>query len=141
MEDSIHHHLKGGWGVCESKEHDCWVEEPFGHKKGCLPLISRFDSYVVIPPSDIKLHKQCASTQVINSLGNEGGDITISFCPFINGVVVLDRLQFSILLFDKEEICGIRAPGFADCSPFQVFSHKFLCFGDFALDKRKESSW
>jgi len=78
---------------------------------------------------------------VINGLGDEGGDVTISLCPFIDGAIVLDGSQFSIFLFDKEEVCGIRAPGFMDCSPFQVFRNKFLCFHDFTLGKREESSW
>ncbi len=26
VEDGVHHHLKGGWGVCESEEHYCWFE-------------------------------------------------------------------------------------------------------------------
>ena|SRR5258708_28197868 len=141
MEDGVHHHLEGGWGVCKSEEHDCWLAEPFGCKEGCLPFISGFDVYVIVSPSDIKFYKQCASTQVIDGLGNERRDVAISLHPFIDRVIVLDGSQFSIFLLDKEEVCGIRAPGFMDHPPFQVFSHKFLCFCDFTLGKREESSW
>ena len=29
MEDSIHHSLEHGWGICESKEHHCGFEQSF----------------------------------------------------------------------------------------------------------------
>jgi len=47
---------------------------------------------------------------MVNGLGNEGRDIAISLCPFVNWTVVLHRSQFAVLLFDEEEICSIWAP-------------------------------
>src|SRR5713226_10569797 len=59
---SVHHHLEGGRGVHKTKEHDCWFKESFWGKEGCLPFISWFYAYVVVPPSYVKFGKQCTST-------------------------------------------------------------------------------
>jgi len=48
-------------------------------------------------------------------LRDKGGDIAIPFGLFVDRAVVLDRLKLSVLLFDKEEVCGVGAPGFVDC--------------------------
>ena len=54
-EGVVHETLEGGGGVGESKEHHSGFEEAFMGDEGCLPLVTVLDSYVVIPPSDIKL--------------------------------------------------------------------------------------
>src|SRR5258708_5031778 len=54
LEYSVHHHLEGGGGVHESKEHDCWFKKSFWHKEGCFPFVSRFYAYIVISPLYVK---------------------------------------------------------------------------------------
>src|SRR5258708_964482 len=68
----VHHHLKGCWGVSEPEEHDCWFEQSLRCKEGRLRFIPWFDTYIVVSPSDVKFHKECASTQAVDSLRNEG---------------------------------------------------------------------
>src|SRR5216684_722341 len=62
MEYGVHHHLEGCWGVSEPKEHDRWFEESFGCKEGCLWFVPWFDTYVVVPPSNVEFRKEHAST-------------------------------------------------------------------------------
>ena len=112
----VHHHLEGCQRVSESKEHDCWLEEPFGCKEGHFWFIPWFDAYVVVPPSDIEFCEKCASAQAVDSLENKGGNVAVPFGPFVYWSIILDRSEFPIFLLDKEEICGIGAPGFADRS-------------------------
>ena len=106
----IHHHPEGGRGIHKTEEHDCQFKESFWGEEGCFPFISWFYVYVVVPPLYVKLGKQCASTQAVNSLGNKGRNIAISLCPFVNWMVVLHGSQFAIFLLDEEEICGIWTP-------------------------------
>ena len=47
--------------------------------------------YIVVSLSYIELGEQGASAQVVDSLGNKGGNIAISLCPFIDWLVVLYR--------------------------------------------------
>jgi len=54
-------------------------------------------------------------------------------CPFIDGAVVLYWLEFSIFLFDKEEVCGVGAPEFSYGSPFEMFLDKVVDFLNFFL--------
>ena len=55
MEGVVHESLEGGGGVGEPEEHNGGFEEPFVSDKGGLPLVTVFDSYVVVPPPNIKL--------------------------------------------------------------------------------------
>jgi hypothetical protein len=56
-ENSVHHHLKGHWGVSESKEHNSGFKQSFWGKEGCLPLIPRFYTDVIISPPYVKFHE------------------------------------------------------------------------------------
>ena len=64
----------------------------------------------------------------------------VPFGPLVHWTIVLDGSEFSVLLFDEEEICGIRTPQFPDCSSFEMFGYKFLRFGNFALGEGKKST-
>jgi hypothetical protein len=85
----VHHHLKGGWRVGETEEHDCGFEKPLWSKEGSFPLITVFDTDIVVSPPDIELSEQRAATEVIDCLWNERGDIAILLSPLINWSVVL----------------------------------------------------
>ena len=85
----IHHHLKGGWRIGKTEEHDCGFEEPFWHEEGSFPLVPILDADVVVSPSDIEFGKQSASAKAVDGLGNEGRDVAILLGPFVDWSVVL----------------------------------------------------
>ena len=71
FEDSVHHCLKGGQTICQSKEHYKWlIEAPVG-SEGCLPCISIFHPYIVKPPVYVELSKLLSSLQLIDEFGNQ----------------------------------------------------------------------
>ena len=117
MEDHVHHHLEGGWRVGEPKKHNCWFKESFRGKECCLSFISFLDTDVVVSPAYVELSEEGTASEAVNSLGNEWGDIVVLLGPMIDRTVVLNWMEFSILLFDKKEVCGVGAPGFPDSAP------------------------
>ena len=54
-EGVIHKSLKSGGGVGKPKEHDGGFKESFVGDEGRFPLVTILDSYVVVPPPDVKL--------------------------------------------------------------------------------------
>ena len=56
LEDVIHHGLEGGQAVGEAKEHDQGFKEAPIRSEGSFPLVSLFDSYIVVPPAYIHFH-------------------------------------------------------------------------------------
>ena len=52
-------------------------------------FISLFNSDVVVTPTDIYNCEFGASAEAVYNLGNEGGYISVLFCPFVDGSVVL----------------------------------------------------
>jgi hypothetical protein len=76
--------------------------------EGGLPLVAIADSDVVVPPTDIKLRKECRSTTVhprepIHEFANEGERGGVSDGEGIEFSVILDGSEIAILLFDEEE--------------------------------------
>ncbi len=110
MKYGIHHHLEGCWGVSKSKEHDCRFEEPFRGQERRFRFIAWFDTYVVIPPPNVKFCEEGTSTQAIDCLGNKGGDVAIPLGPFIYWSIILDGSELPILFLDEEEVGGIGTP-------------------------------
>ena len=53
-EGIIHESLEDGGGVSESEEHDRRFKQPLMGDEGCLPLVTILNSYIVVPPSNIK---------------------------------------------------------------------------------------
>ena len=109
-EDHIHHHLKGGRGIGQSKEHDCRFEEPFWGKERRFPFVSLFDTDIVVSPTYIEFSEEGATGKAVNGLGNEGRHVAVLLSPSVDGSVVLDRTELSVFLFDKEEVGGVWAP-------------------------------
>ena len=56
-EDVVHYQLERRWRICQSKEHDCWLEQSSVHSEGHFPFVSLFDSYVVVSPLYVKLRE------------------------------------------------------------------------------------
>ena len=55
LEDVVHYQLEHRRQVCQSKEHDCWLEQSLVRSECRFPFISLFDLYVVVSPLYIKL--------------------------------------------------------------------------------------
>ena len=51
----IHEMLQGSRGIGESEKHDGGFKQSFMGDEGGLPLVTILDSYVVVPPADVKL--------------------------------------------------------------------------------------
>jgi len=109
-EYGIHHHLKGRWGVGKSKEHNHRFEESFGGKECCFWFVAWFDAYVVVSSSNIEFREEGTPTQTVDHLRNEGRDVTIPLGPLVYRTIILDGSEFSVFLFNEEEICSIGTP-------------------------------
>ena len=64
-EDVVHYRLECCGRVCQSEEHDCWLEQSSVHSECCFPFVSLFDSYVVVSPSYVELREYFQSLKVI----------------------------------------------------------------------------
>ena len=49
--------LECGGGVAKAKEHNSRFKEPLVSDKGCLPLVTVFDTDIVVAPMNIKFSK------------------------------------------------------------------------------------
>ena len=58
-------------------------------RNAAFPLSPLFDLDVIVSPVDIHYCEFSASAEVVYDLGNEGGHISVLFCPFVNGSIVL----------------------------------------------------
>ena len=129
LEDGVHHGLEGCRGVSESKEHYVWFEQSLIGDEGCFPLVSVFDSDVVVAPSDVELREEFCSFYSRDKLGDEWEWVAVLYCPFINLPIVLHWPELSVFLFDKEEGRCVGAFRRFDVSLFQMFVHEFgECF-------------
>jgi hypothetical protein len=95
---------------------------------------------IVVPPSDVKLSKECASRQLVDDLRDKGQNISIMNGPSVKRSIVLYRTKLAILLFDKEEVGCIWASRFADGTTLQVFLNELVAFHDFFLGEWEETS-
>ena len=57
LENVVHHGLEGGWAVGEAEEHDQGFEEAPICVEGGFPLMSLFDSHIVVSPTYIQFRK------------------------------------------------------------------------------------
>jgi len=65
-EEIIHHRLKGGRRVAESEKHYSGFEESFVGFEGHFPLISVFDTDIVVSPSDIQFGEILGAFEFVN---------------------------------------------------------------------------
>ena len=71
--------------------------------EGCLPLVTIFDSYVVVSPANIELGEDFGISQFIYEIGDEGKGVGVTDGMFVDIAVVLAGAKSSIFLFDEEE--------------------------------------
>ena len=65
---------------------------------------------IVVSPSYVEFGEEGTPGKAVNSLGYEGGYISILLGPSVDQPIVLDWTELPIFLFDEEEVCGVRAP-------------------------------
>ena len=110
-EQVIHELLEYGGGVAEAKEHDCQLKESFVSDEGSFPLVTVFDTNVIVTPSNIELGEMLSVFQLVHKVGDEGERVSITSGVLIEVAVVLARMEFAILLLDKEEGGGLGRVG------------------------------
>ena len=71
--------------------------------KSCLPLVTIFDSHVVVSPANIEFGEDFGISQFIYEIRDERKWVGITDGVFIDITVVLARTESSVFLFDKEE--------------------------------------
>ena len=102
-EGVIHEPLEGGRGVHHPEEHYHGLEEPPMGSKCSFPLVSIFDAYIVVTPSDVELGKKLCSLKFVEEVGYQWEGVSISDSVFIQVSVILAGSEFSILLLDEED--------------------------------------
>jgi len=78
--------LEGGGTVGHSKEHYKGFKEATIGMEGCLPLVSRLDTYVIETPSDVKLCEVLGSVELGDELGDKGKGVHV-----LDGVTPLEN--------------------------------------------------
>ena len=127
MEGVIYKVLEGGRGVGETEEDYSWFEEPFMSDERSFPLMSIFDSDIVIPPSDVKLSEYLCPLEFIDEIRNKWEGVCIMDCVFVDVSIVLTGVEATILFLDKEERGCLQGIGGADLASFQVFIKEIFC--------------
>ena len=72
---------------------------------------------VIVSPSYIELSEEGAAGESVNRLRYKGGYVAVLLGPAVDWTVVLDWTEFSVFLFDEEEVGGVGAPRLSDSSP------------------------
>ena len=81
-----------------------------------LPLVTIFDADVVVPPMNIELSEVASVFQLVHKVRNEREGVGIAGGMFIEVVVVLTGVEFTVFLFDKEERGCLEGVGRTDLS-------------------------
>jgi hypothetical protein len=127
-EGVVHELLKGHRGVGKSEEHYRGFKEALVGDEGGLPLMSVFDSDIIVSPSDIKLSEHLGIPEFVNEVRDEGKGVGVTNHVFVDITVVLAGSESSVRLFDKEEggsLGGIRGTDLSGC---QIFvGERFRC--------------
>ena len=118
--------MESGGGVGKSKEHHGWFKKSFVGNEGSFPLVSVFDSYVVVSPPDVELGENLGISQFVYKIRDEGKRVGVADGVFIDVAVVLAWAKSAILLFNKEERRGLGGVRWADLSRGEVFIQEVL---------------
>ena len=86
----VHHCLERCWRIGESEIHDRRFEKSISGFKRCLLFISFANTYVIIPPSNVKFCVYVCVAEITDKIHNQGKGILIS-----NG----EGIDFSVVLY------------------------------------------
>ncbi|KAG5335022.1 hypothetical protein C0989_002454, partial [Termitomyces sp. Mn162] len=93
LEDVIHHGLKGGGAIGESKEHNEQLKQSLIGPEGSLPLISFLNVHIVVTPPDVQFSEVLCTLEVVDELRDEGEGVTVLHHHGIENLVVLDQSE------------------------------------------------
>ena len=97
------------------------------HDEGHFPLMAIFDADIVVSSANIKLGEVVSIFQLIHKVRDEWEGVCIMGGVFIKVPIVLERVKFAILLFDKEEGGYLRGVGRTNLSSGEVFFEEVFC--------------
>jgi hypothetical protein len=129
LENVIHHGLESGWTVSETEKHHQRFEKSSVGVECGLPLITFLDSDIVVTPMDIELGEVACASKTIDKVRNEWKRIDILDSLCIECAIVLDKLESSILLFNKEYRCCHGRFGGVDPTQCQILFNEDIQFG------------
>jgi len=112
--------LEGGGTVGHSEEHHERFEEAAIGMEGCLPFVSGLDMYIIETPSDVKFCEVLGSVELGDKFGDEGEGVSVLDGYGVQRAIVLDQLERTILLFNKEHRGCDGGLGGSDSSGTQV---------------------
>ena len=108
VEGVIHEAMEGSGGVGEPEEHYGGFKESFMGDKGCFPLVTIFDLYVVVSPPNVEFGEDFGVLQLVYKVRDEGKGVSVANGVFIDIAVVLAGAESTIFLFDEKEGGGLR---------------------------------
>ncbi|KAG5734891.1 hypothetical protein E4T56_gene13754 [Termitomyces sp. T112] len=120
LEDVVHHGLKGGGAIGETKEHNKWFEQPLVGLEGCLPFVSLLNAHIVVTPLDIQFCEVSRALEVVGEFEDEGKRVAILHYHGVEYLVVLYQLERAILFFDEEDWRSHWGLGWMDTTGVQV---------------------
>ena len=103
LKDLVHHCLKCGGTICETKEHYQGFEEPTACSECSLPLIAFLHVNILITPSNIQLCENLRTAKLIDKVRDEWEGVAILNCHCIECTIILDEAKATILLLDEED--------------------------------------
>ena len=112
----IHEALESGGEIGETEKHHHRFEESFMGDEGSFPLMSVFDSDIIVSPSNVELDEDFRPLEFIDEVGNEEKRVCVTDSVFVDIAIVLTRSEATVLLFDEEErgcLWGVRGANFA----------------------------
>src|SRR6266404_5115677 len=101
-----------------------WFEQSYWGFEGGLPLVSFFDSDIVVPPSYVEFGEEGSALELLQDRFDQGERVVVADCLFVQFSVVLDGSELPIFLFNKKEggrVWGFRLP---DVSFAEMLSQK-----------------
>jgi len=116
--------MEGGGTVCEAKEHDKGLIQAAVGLEGGLPFVSFLYPDVVEAPSDVQFREVLGSAELRNQFQNQQEQVLVFHGHGVQRAVVLYQMEFSVLLFNKEDRSSHRRLGGSDLSRFEVFLQK-----------------
>jgi hypothetical protein len=91
------------WAIGEAKVYDQWFEETLICSKGSLPLIAFWDMDIIVSTSYIELGEVSRTFELMDEIIDEGEGVLIFLCDGIECLIVLDKVELTILLLDEED--------------------------------------
>src|SRR5712672_2333148 len=72
LEDGVHHGLGGGGGVGHAEEHNRRFVQPLVGDEGGFPLVTCYDTHIVVAPADVKFGEGFLHSNAVDQLRDEG---------------------------------------------------------------------